>query len=637
MFDSVRKHSKLIQIVLFLLIFPSFVLFGIQGYSHFEGGGNAAAKIDGRTISMEQLDAANRQEIERIQAMLGGRVDIKQIDTPEQKMRTLDGLIRQRLLQLQAAREHLQVTDAQVQQAILQIPQIAALRKPDGSFDLQAYRQLIAAQGMSTAQFEAQMREQLVLQQAIGGIAGNLIGSQALASATAGEQSQQRVVRIARFDPADYTAQVRASTEQVQAFYKANPALFRTPEKASIQYVVLDAAALQKPVTEAEARAYYDAHLAQYTTPQERRASHILITVPADATPAQQAAAKAKAEAIAKQVRADPSQFAALARKDSQDPGSAANGGDLGWFTRDAMVKPFADAVFDAKKVGEILGPVRSQFGWHIIELTGIKPGKQQTFAEVKAQIEALLARQAAQKALSAASDTFTNAVYEHPDTFQPVVDKLHLTVQTANDITRTPVAAPPGSSNPLASQTFLDAVFSENSLRNRHNIPAVQIAPGVWASARVTAYQPAQIPPFDQVADKARALYVQQQAAQLAAKAGAQAMADPAKLNFGPAITLRRDQPTPDVPAAIVARAFAMSSAKLPALAGVDLGDQGYAVVQLDQVITPTPTPEQIRAALAASEQMWTEAVANAYIETLKKRFDVQVFYKPGRATAAG
>jgi len=637
MLESIRKHSKLMQIVLFLLVFPSFVLFGIQGYSSFQSRENAAAKVDGQAITMQQLDAANREEIARLQSMLGGAVDIKQLDTPEQKLRTLDGLIRQRLLQLQAQREHLAVTDAQVQQAILQIPQIAALRKPDGGFDVQAYRNLIAAQGMNTAQFEAQVREQLILQQVLSGVAGSVIDSRALAEAAAKAAAQQRVVRLAWFKPADFAAQVHVTPAEVQTFYQNNTSLFQKPEQANIEYVVLsaDALASQVQVTAEQAKAYYDAHLAQYTTPEERRASHILISVPADATAAQQEAAKAKAEAIARQVKAHPDEFAAVARKESQDPGSADKGGDLGYFTASAMVKPFADAVFGMTKVGDIVGPVKTQFGYHIIELTGIKPGGQQPFDSVKADIEKQLQQQAVQKRLSAAAETFTNAVFEHPDSFKAVEDKLHLQVQTADHVTRQPVAAAPGSTNPLASKAFVDALFSENSLRHKHNIQAVQIAPNVWASGRVLSYSPAQTLPFSAVQTQAQQLLTEQKATELARQAAQQALKSPASLSFGAPQTISQTQPTAGVPEQVVVKAFALNAAKLPAFGGVDLGTQGYAIVQLDRVIDGPVPGELLRAAAAAENRQLTQGVIDAYIEALKKRFGVEILYKPKTESA--
>lgn len=640
MFESIRKHSKLMQILLFLLIFPSFVLFGIQGYNSFEGQQDVAAKVDGQAISMQQLDAANREEIARLQSMLGGAVDIKQLDTPEQKMRTLDGLIRQRLLQLEARREHLAVTDAQVQQAILQIPQIAALRKPDGGFDVQAYRNLIAAQGMTTAQFEAQVREQLILQQVIGGIAGSVIDSQSLAAHFAAARAQQRVVRIAQFKPADYAAQVQVTPAEVDAFYKANTARFQIPEQATIQYVVLspDALGANVQVTEQQARDYYQAHLAQYTTQEERSASHILITVPADATPQQQEEAKARAEAIAKQVRANPADFAAMARKDSQDPGSADKGGDLGYFTQGAMVKPFADAVFGMNKIGDIAGPVKSQFGYHIIELTGIKPGTKQTFDAVKAEIDAQLRKDAVQKNLSAQVETFTNAVFEHPDSFQSVADKLHLPVQTADHITRQPQPAAPGSASPLSSKTFLDALFAENSLRSKHNLQAVQIAPNVWASGRILSYTPPQTQPLSAVEPQARQMLIEQKAAVLARQAGERAQGNPAALTFGAPVVLSQTQPAPGVSPAIAAKVYGLNADKLPATTGVDLGAQGFAVVQLDKVVDQGASSEQVRAAAAADNQLLTQGISGAYIEALKKRFGVEALFKPQTpASAAG
>ena len=640
MLESIRKHSKLMQIVLFVLIFPSFVLFGIQGYSSFEGNSDVAAKVGGQTITMQQLDAANRDEIARLQSMLGSAVDIKQLDTPEQKLRTLNGMIRQVLLQLEARREHLAVTDAQVQQAILEIPQIAALRKPDGSFDVQAYRSLIAAQGMNTSQFEAQVREQLILQQVLGGLAGSVIDSQALATAAAKAAAQQRVVRLALFKPADFAAQVKVTPEQVEAFYKNNTSRFQKPEEANIQYVVLsaDALASQIHITPEQAKAYYDANKAKFSTPAERRASHILITVPSDATQAQQDAALAKAEAIAKQVKANPAEFATLARKDSQDPGSAEKGGDLGYFTADAMVKPFADAVFGMQKVGEIVGPIKTQFGYHIIELTGIKPGSQQPFDAVQADIEKQLQQEAAQKQLSADVETFTNAVFEHPDSFQTVADKLKLKVQTADQVTRTAQPASPSNTNPLSSKAFLDALFAENSLRNKHNLQAIQIAPNVWASARVLSYSPAQTLPFAQVESQAKQMLIDQDAAELAKRAGEKALQTPATLTYGAPLTLSLTQPAPDVPAAVVTKAFGLSTNKLPAQTGVDLGANGYAVLQLDQVIEGQAPAQLVNAAAGAEQQLMSQGIMNAYVEALKKRFGVEILYKPkAEPTAAG
>ncbi len=638
MFDFVRKHTKLLQVLLFLLIFPSFVLFGIQGYDSFNNNGSLAAKVDGLPISMQQLDDAQRSEIARLQQSLGASADIKSLDTPEAKLRTLDGLIRQTLLQVAVRKQHLTVSDSQVQQAILQIPQIAALRKPDGSFDVEAYRQLVAAQGMTTAQFEDQVREQLLLQQAVGGIAQPVIESKAIAGQLYDWQHQKRQVRLALFNAQDYVSRVQPSDAQIAAFYNDHTTLFQSPQRADIQYVVLSLSAVRQGIviTPAQAQAYYTQHIAEFSTPQERKASHILITLPPNPTSAQVQAAKAKADAILAEVRKDPARFAEIARRDSQDPGSAAQGGNLGYFAQNAMVKPFADAVFAMKKVGDIVGPVQSPYGFHIIELTGIKPAEQKPFAQVQSSIQAQLQNQEALKRFPEMSDKFSNLVYEDSRSFTQVAARYHLQVQTAENVSPTPKAPSDRTTDPLENAAFLKAVFSSNSIRDKRNIAAVEIAPNTLASARILQYQPAATLTFAQAQDKVRALLVAQQAAALAVKAGEQALAAAQQGKAMPAwsapvdISQSQTTPPPGVPAAAVTAAFQLPVAKLPVLDGLTLpGQAGYAIVSVDSVSKAKPDAEQLRAQQGTMSQLLSQGVSEAYINSLKKRYGVEILYK--------
>ncbi len=638
MFDFVRKHTKLLQIILFLLIFPSFVLFGIQGYDSMNSNDNLAAKVDGIPISMQQLDNAQRSEIARMQQALGAAADVKSLDTPSAKLRTLDGLIRQTLLQVAVRKQHLSVSDKQVQQAILQIPQIAALRKPDGTFDVDAYRQLIAAQGMTTAQFEGQVREQLLLQQAIGSIAEPVIESRVIAAQLYDWQNQKRQIRLVQFKPQDYAAQVQPSAAQIEAFYTGHTALFQTPQSADIQYVVLDLNAVRQTITitPAQAQTYYKQHIAEFSSPAQRKASHILITLPTDPTAAQQQDAKAKVDAILAEVRKDPAQFAEIAKRDSQDPGSAAQGGNLGYFTQDAMVKPFADAVFAMQKVGDITGPVRSQYGYHIIELTGIKPAEQKPFTQVESSIESQLQNQEALKRFSDVSDKFTNLVYEDSRSFAQVAAKFHLQVQTAQGVSPTPIASGDSKTNPLANANFLKALFSNNSIRDKRNIAAVELAPNTLVSGRILSYKPASTLTFAQAQDKARALLVAQQSAALAVKAGEQALAaakqGKAVPAWGASVEISQTQASQPggVPAAVVAAAFQLATAKLPALTGVVFpAESGYAIVSVDSLSKPQPDAEQLRAQQGTMSQLLSQGVTEAYINSLKKRYGVELLYK--------
>src|SRR5678815_3246478 len=203
----------------------------------------------------------------------------------------------------------------------------------------------------------------------------------------------------------------------------------------------------------------FAANAKQYTTNEERQASHILIAVKPDANDADKAAAKKKAEDLLAKARAKPDSFGELAKANSQDTGSAAQGGDLGSFARGAMVKPFEDAVF-AAKVGDIVGPVQSDFGFHVIKVTGITPSHVQTFDEVKGRIEADLRRQKAAQKFATAADQFQNLVYEQADSLAGAAKALDLKVETTQFMTRAQIQAVA-----LNNPKFVQALFSPESL----------------------------------------------------------------------------------------------------------------------------------------------------------------------------
>ncbi len=636
MFEFVRKHNKFLQVVLFLLIFPSFVLFGIQGYNHFTGDGNLAAKVDGIPITREQLDEAQREQVARLEQQLGPNVDLRSLDTPQMRLRTLDALVREVLLQVAARKQHLSVDASALQHAILQIPQIAALHDKKGDFDVQAYRRLLAEQGMTPAQFEASVGARLLQQQALGGIGDNALASRDVARQLVEWRMQTRSVRVARFDASSYSADVQPGNAQIEAYYKAHLSQFQVPEKATVQYVVFGVGSLGDgaQITPAQEQAYYDAHKSLFQTAAQRRASHILITLPAHATPAQVAAAKARANAIAQQARQHPGDFAALARKDSQDPGTAASGGDLGWFTSDAMVKPVATAVFGLHKVGEIAGPVRSQFGFHIVELTGIRPAEHKTLAQARAQIDEALRKQAAQKLFQQESDKFSSMVYEDSRSFDKVANQLHLQVYTASDVTPQPRSGDPRF-DPLASPAFLQALFGKLSVRDKRNIAAVQVAPSTLASGRIVSLQPATTLSFAQARDRARALLVHELAVQQAVKAGEQALAQARAGKLQPAwgptqqVSLAQESASA-LPAPVVDAVFRTDTDKLPRVLGVRLPHEGYMLVSLDAVRHAQPSPEDVRSQQGVIEQILGQAAVQAYIESLKKQYGVKILYNP-------
>ena len=621
MFEFVRTHTRLFQGLLVLLIFPSFVFFGVQGYSRFtEGAAAQVAEVDGRGITQAEWDAMHQRNVERLRQQMPN-IDVKLLDTPAMRQQTLDALMRERVLLAAADHMHLGVSDEQLQRVFATDPQFAPLRNPDGSVN----RDLLMAQGMSSEMFAQRLRQDLAVRQVMQGIGATALAPKAVVDPSLDALLQRRQVQLQRFDPQAFRSKAHPTDAEIEAFYKANEALFRAPEQARIEYVVLDQQALQKGVSvpEEDLRRYYAENANRYTAAEERRASHILIKADKEMSAADRQKARAKAEALLEQLRKTPQQFAELAKKNSDDPGSAERGGDLDYFGRGAMVKPFEDAVF-AMKPGEISNIVESDFGFHIIQLTGQRGGEKKSFDAVRAEIEGEVKKQLAQRRYAEAAEQFTNTVYEQSDSLQPVIDKLKLEKHTAT-VQREPA---PGAAGPLASAKLLEAVFGNDAVRNKRNTDAVEVGPNQLASARIVEYMPARTLPLAEVKDQVRERLVDEQAAALARKEGQALLAR---------LQAHAETMLPD--SAVIGRAAAQGqprqlidavlgaeAGKLPVPVGVDLGPQGYIVAKVTQVLPrdPATAPEQML------QGQYVQAVAiaemQAYYDALKSRYKAEV-----------
>lgn len=621
MFDFVRTHSKLMLALIVLLIIPSFVFFGVQGYTNMTEGGNATvAKVDGQAITRAEWDAAHQRAIDRMRGQMPN-VDVRLLDTPQMKRETLDALVRERVLLAAANRQHLFPTDERLARLFRTDPQFAGLRNPDGTVN----KDILASQGMSSEMFAQQLRTEFGMQQVLGGVARTTLAPTAVAAPSLDALLQRRELQVQRFDANAYRAKVTPTDAQVEAYYKAHESEFRAPEAATIDYVVLDLEALSRDlaVPEGDLKRYYEENASRYTAAEERRASHILIQADKDAPKAEHDKAKAKAESLLAELRKDPKRFAELARKNSDD-GSAASGGDLDYFGRGAMVKPFEDAVF-AMKPGEISEVVKTDFGYHIIQLTDRRGGDKRSFDSVRAEIEAEVRKSLAQRRYAEAAEQFTNMVYEQPDSLQPVVDRFKLDKRSAS-VQRTPA---PGATGALASAKLLEAVFGDDALRNKRNTDAVEIGPNQLAAARITQYQPARTLPLDEVKARVRERVIAQEAAAMARKDGeaklAELKAQPT-LDLPQTLTVSRAQ-LQGQPREVIDAALRVPPAPLPAALGVDLGEQGYAVVKVTKVIERDPAAGGGDAALRQQyAQAWSNAETQAYLAALNKRHKVDL-----------
>nr|WP_145551452.1 SurA N-terminal domain-containing protein [Variovorax boronicumulans] len=627
MFDFVRQHTKIMMGLLFLLIIPSFVFFGLEGYTRMNEGGQVVARLAGSEIKQAEWDFAHRNEVQRMLAQTPN-LDPALLDSPEAKYATLERLVRDRVLAVAADEAHLVTSDARLARALQEDPAIASLRKPDGSLDVERYRLLVGAQGMTPEMFEANARRQISTRQVMGGVGESAFGVAAAADATFGAFLQRREVQVAQFPAGDFSAGLQPTEAELEAWYKDHVAQFRAPEQAKIEYVVLDLDAVKKniAVNEDDLKTFYTQNNAQLAGKEERRASHILVNAPKSASADERAKAKARAEELLAEVRKNPGSFADVARKNSDDKGSAASGGDLDYLVRGAIDKPIADAIFGLAKKGDISDVVESDFGYHVIQLTDIRAPKVPSFAEMRAQLEGELRTQQAQRQFAETAETFTNTVYEQSDSLKPVADKLKLQIQTA---TVTPVPAA-GATGPLANARLLEAVFSADATQQKRNTEAIEIGTNQLVSARVVEHSPARTQALAEVKDQVRARWIAQRAAELAKQKGEAQLAewktqgDKAKLPA--AVTIARDD-THQFPAKLIDAALRADPAALPTLLGVDLGEQGYAVVRVDKIAPPRALPaeaeQQVRQQYA---QAWGAAETVAYYNLLKERFKVRM-----------
>jgi peptidyl-prolyl cis-trans isomerase D len=627
MFEFIRNHQRLMQFLLLLLILPSFVLVGVTSYQE-RGADDGVATVDGKKITQQEWEAAQRRRIDEARQQMGARFDQKMFDTPQAKQAILDQLVAERAINAEVARAHLGAGEDAVVKYISGIP---AFKKPDGTFDLDGYKAFLASQGMTAEGFQARVSHDLALQQLGGSIEQTAFAPRSVASRISDLSEQEREVQEILFPAANYVAQVKVTDDMVKAYYDKHAADFQVPEQVKAEYVVFgpDVVEKQVSVSDADVQAAYDKNKARFTTPEQRSASHILINAPQGAPAADDAAAKAKAEAVLAEVRKNPNDFAKIATAQSQDVESAKQGGDLGTVERNVFVKPVEDAIYGLKE-GEISGLVRSQFGYHIIKLTKLVPAKQQPLEEAKPAIVAELKKQKLSAKYAELAETFTNTVYEQADSLKPVADKLGLTIQTADGLTRTP--NPALGAAPFNNEKFLKALFAADALKNKRNTDAVEAAPSTLIAGRVIDFKPATRRALADVDAAIRQRLTQEEAARLARQAGEAKLAA-AKAGdvsgFGEAkVVTRTKEPTINTTAALAV--LKADTSKLPATIGVELPGQGYGVYRIVKVSQPAqPNADRRKAEAQQIGSVIGATEMAGFVEALKQKAKAKVNVK--------
>jgi len=591
MFDFVTKHKRLLQVVLALMIVPPFAFWGIQWTQRDVAGVREVASVGGQKISEQEFSEALLQQQDRLRGELGQNFDSALLDSPRMRFELIEGMISQRLIMQFAARNHLSVSDESLVETIKGIPAFQV----DGKFSRQRYDDLLRSERMTPETFDAALRRDILVQQLSGALSDSGLASRTASRQFAQIRAQQREIAEYQFRAEPQGAKSKISADAVRAFYDGNPSRFRVPEEVEADYLVLSADALgaSERVSAEEVKRFYEANAARYGEPEQRRASHILIGLKTGASDSDKVKARERATEILGEVRKSPGRLAELAKQNSSDSGSASKGGDLGFFSRGMMVQAFEEAAFRLK-LNQISDLVESDFGFHIIKITGIKPGKMKSLDEVRPEIESELKKQRAGRRFAEAAETFSNLVYEQADSLKPAAERFGLPIQHAAGLTREGASVPA-----LSKPKVLAALFSDDAIKNRRNTEAIETAPGVLVSARVVNYKPSTQRPFDQVREGIAKQLAQQEALTLARKQGVERLEDLRKGNggsvrFGPTKLVSRDKPE-GLNAEALSQVFGADGSKLPSYTGADTRE-GYVIYRVSRVVDSEPDDTRVR-----------------------------------------
>lgn len=423
----------------------------------------------------------------------GEQFDARGFDTPENKRRILERLVDERVQQLWARRHGVAVGDAMVRKAIAEFPAFQV----NGRFDLQRYRLALSSMQppRTEREFEELIREDLqrsIVARAVG--TSNFVTGSEFERLVALMGERRDVTLLELPPPAPDTAPVQAA--EIEAWYRANPGDFRAPETVTLEYVELDASTLPPPtLDEAAIRQRYEQEKSRFTAQEQRLASHILVEVPKDAPAAAVETARAEAARLAAQARAG-GDFAALAQANSDDPGSKAAGGDLGWVSRGMMAGPFENALF-AMQAGQVSEPVRTEFGWHVIRLREVQSGQQQTYEQARESLAAELMETERERAFNAVGTKVVDAVLKNPSSLAAAAREAGLPVRTTGPIARGQGPAV------IASPAVQRVAFSESAIQEGMVSDPIEVGPNHSVLIRVAAHTPARTLPLAQVRDR--------------------------------------------------------------------------------------------------------------------------------------
>lgn len=607
-----------------LAVLP-FLFWGVESYRS-DGKEGYVAVVDGEEIPRREFEQALRDHHERMRGMLGANFDSAMLDSFEVKNSVLERLIQQRLLQKEAASNGFVVLDSQLVKTIREIP---AFQK-DSKFSKQQYEELLSSQGLTPVIFESRVRQELLLQQLLDGYSEYGFAPKTVAEKVRYLSEVQREINQIKIESEQFLSQVTPEEADINDYYEKHKVDFHLPERARIEYLVLslEAAAENETVSLESINKYFEENQDEFSQPEERKASHILISVPAAASEDEKKSARDKAENILELLKQNPDTFAEIAKEHSDDPGSAIQGGDLGFFGRGVMVKAFEDKIFSMQS-DEISDIVETDFGLHIIKLTDVKEAKRSDLTDVREQIEKKLKIETMSSSFGEIVEDFSNLVYEQGDNLQAVAEKFELTIQSTDWITRNTV-------EPLilANEKLLSALFSDESIKNQRNTEAIEVKPDTFVSARIVEHKPATAQSLMVVKDQIVEKLKRQMAQAKAIEEGQEKLArlqetgesgdDNSSWGDVKQISYMQSQGLDHETLGVI---FKVETSNLPAYTGSINPEGGFNLIRINKVIEPESIEKTKLDNFGKQlQQMITQEEMSSYLTMLRKRYEVRV-----------
>ncbi|KGM06982.1 Peptidyl-prolyl cis-trans isomerase ppiD [Methylophaga thiooxydans] len=614
-----RAQGWIAWLIVGLISIP-FALWGVNSY--LTGASDVVvAEVNGKEITQAELQQSLQQYRDQMRNMMGEQFDPAMFEGAMVKRNVLDGLIEQQLLRDANEKLGQRINDAEISQVIRTTPAF----QRDGEFDSEYYNMVLARVGYSPASYEAQLRADLMSQQLTQNIETTALATEKDVRQTLRLQEQRREIAYGVVPVQEYVEQVSVTDDEVQQLYDNHQSNYQSPEQLKLNYIELSVATISSTltVTEDDLKQFYADNQSQFVGPQQRRASHILIE-------GDDSEAQTTIEAIATRLE-NGEDFSSLAEELSQDPGSASQGGDLGFFERDVMDPAFEEAAFSLEMIGDVSEPVKTEFGYHLIKLTDIKQPEGQEFSQVRDEVEKLYRRQQAESIFYDKAEQLANLSYENPDNLDVAADDLELQIKTTESFTRN------GTESGIASeQKVIAAAFGDDVLKNDLNSAVIELADDHLVVIHKNSYTPSTVLPFDSVSPAIEQQLLFEKASEKAREHGESLLNELKQDNqatdllptWQEAEFYGRD--SDNISMQILQRAFAMSKPESGSeFAGFTANNGNYIVIELTAVDEGKPADvgaEDQQALKQQLTQVHANAEVQAFITSLREQADIEI-----------